>query len=207
MHVQWQLYLYNMKNVPQMYTARKQFRTICNIYVLSPSVETVLSVFLRRMKEKKKASLATWHFLRTRIWFNAWHFHACLFNVCIQSQWSEDASSDEEAACHVAPHYLDYFWCIRSGGLKKRGTSSPHLLLSYKLLLIPRGTARSSSSTSKKMKSNLWLIQWSTSAPKKLQMNSGEYRECVGNLSDTGTHVIILLNGALSCIWESVQLD
>lgn len=59
MHVQWQLYLYNMKNVPQMYTARKQFRTICNIYVLSPSVETVLSVFLRRMKEKKKASLAT----------------------------------------------------------------------------------------------------------------------------------------------------
>lgn len=38
-------------------------------------------------------------------------------------------------------------------------------------------------------------------------MNSGEYREYVGNLSDMGTHVIILLNGALSCIWESVQLD
>lgn len=43
-HMQWQLYLYK-KNVPQMCTARKQFRTICNTYVLSHSVEAVLSLF------------------------------------------------------------------------------------------------------------------------------------------------------------------
>lgn len=40
-------------------------------------------------------------------------------------------------------------------------------------------------------------------------MSSGEFtqKKCVGSLSDMGTDVIILLNGASTCIWESVQLD
>lgn len=208
MHMQWQLYLYNMKNVPQMYTARKQFRTICNIYVLSPSVETVLSLFSLEEWRKRRKPL-----LRRDIsfvqGFDSMHdIFMHVFSMCAYK--ASDLRMLAVMKKLPATSHLTIWTTFDASGLvawRREEQSSPHLLLSYKLLLIPRGTARSSSFTSKKMKSNLWLIQWSTSAPKKLQMNSGEYRECVGNLSDMGTHVIILLNGALSCIWESVQLD
>lgn len=80
------------------------------------------------------------------------YFHGCIFNICIQSQWSQNAwNTDVMSHLTILSIFDPSGLVVNLASPTRRGAQSfLHLLLCHKLLMLPGEIASSSFSTLKK---------------------------------------------------------